>query len=104
MPIQGVEMTSKRINKRFGVKRLRRALNSAECPPPHAGMSLTRSNWGAGPRRNTGLDASHDLYDEYDAATMEQDWVEFWGYRTLEDMQRAANDETDWQRYAQCAA
>jgi len=97
-------MTSKSINKRFGVKRLRRALNSAECPPQQAGMSLTRSNWGCGPRRNTGIDAHKDLYNEFDYADWEQDWVEFYGYRSVEDMQRAANDECDWKRYAQCAA
>ena len=97
-------MTSKRINKRFGVKRLRRALNSAECPPSHAGISLIRSNWGDGPRRNTGIDASRDLYHEYGYAEWEAGWIEFWGHHTVEDMQRAFNDETDWQRYAQCTA
>ena len=85
-------MTSKSINKRFGVKRLRRRLNSADVPPTHAGMSLTRANWGTGPNRGHGIDAGRDNVDIYD-----YDFEFFFGFDDYE----ADND--DWKLYAQCA-
>lgn len=59
-------MTSKRINQRFAVRRVRRALNTAEAPPTQVGnRKMVRIRWGAGPDKNRGVDgmSDPDIYD-----------------------------------------
>lgn len=94
-------MTSKSDNKRFAVKRLRRALNAANIPPTKVGMALTGANWGTGPNLKRGIDAASTPAEPYPEVVFCWDLGEF---DTEADFFRADNDTTDWKRYAQCAA
>ena len=58
-------MATKKDNKRFVVRRLRRALNLAEVPPTHISRKPIVSGWGSGSglRAIDARDGSDDLYD-----------------------------------------